>query len=280
MPDPFDFTYISFGAGVQSSTLVAMSALGLRGCPRADVAIFADTQDEPSWVYEQFNAVKAWCETRDLEVRVCSRGKLSEAAIERHNGGRSRFANIPLWTLGKDGREAPLRRQCTREYKIEPIEREVRGMLGFKKGERIAGKKRVRCLIGMSLDESDRTADSRTPWITNEYPLIEARMNRYDCIKLARHLGLPEARKSSCVFCPWHNNAFWHDLKTNYPNEFQKAVEFDRAMRNMTQSGVKNPAFVHRSLKPLDEVDFIDKTQAKLWDLDGFRNECMGMCGV
>ncbi|KKM78901.1 hypothetical protein LCGC14_1355330 [marine sediment metagenome] len=42
-----DFTYISFGAGVQSTALLIMSNLGLKDCPKADVAIFADTGDEP-----------------------------------------------------------------------------------------------------------------------------------------------------------------------------------------------------------------------------------------
>ena len=32
----FDLTYISLGGGVQSSAVLAMSALGLHGVPRAD----------------------------------------------------------------------------------------------------------------------------------------------------------------------------------------------------------------------------------------------------
>jgi hypothetical protein len=34
---PHDFTYISLGAGVQSTALVILSVQGLHGCPRADV---------------------------------------------------------------------------------------------------------------------------------------------------------------------------------------------------------------------------------------------------
>jgi hypothetical protein len=44
------FTYLSLGAGVQSSALYVMA---LRGhLPRPDVAIFADTGAEPPWVYQ------------------------------------------------------------------------------------------------------------------------------------------------------------------------------------------------------------------------------------
>ena len=42
-------TYLSLGAGVQSTALLVISAHGLYGCPRADLAIFADTQDEPAY---------------------------------------------------------------------------------------------------------------------------------------------------------------------------------------------------------------------------------------
>ncbi len=38
----FDLTYLSFGVGLQSTALLAMSAMGLRNVPRVDLAIFAD----------------------------------------------------------------------------------------------------------------------------------------------------------------------------------------------------------------------------------------------
>lgn len=86
------------------------------------------------------------------------------------------------------------------------------------------------------------------------------------------------------------------DLKRNHPDEWQKAVEFDRAIRNMSNSGVRNPVFLHRSLLPLDKVDFEGRIKAReeklarkldpngslqlrLFD-EGFQNECEGVCGV
>jgi len=275
--DNFDFTYISFGAGVQSTALLAMSALGLKGCPKADVAVFADTQDEPRWVYDHLEKMKLWAKTHNLDVKTCTAGKLSEHATDLT---RSRWANIPLWTMGENGKEAPLMRQCTRDYKVVPIEKEVRKLLGFKKGERIAGKKMVQCLLGISIDEIIRMKPSRTPWITNSFPLIDARMRREDCLSLSSELGLPVAKKSSCVFCPYHDNATWEDMRVNHPEEFAKAVEFDKKIRDMTKRGVKQATFIHRSLQPLDQVDFIDKNQLRLWGDDAFGNECEGMCGV
>jgi hypothetical protein len=109
----FDFTYLSLGAGVQSTAMLIMSALGTHSCPRADVAIFADTGDEPAWVYDHLETLKQWS---PIPIHVCSKGHLSQDVKDRLTGMKKRFAAIPAWTTGKDGREAPLRRQCTREY--------------------------------------------------------------------------------------------------------------------------------------------------------------------
>ena len=159
-----DFTYISFGAGVQSTAVLVMSNLGLRGCPRADVAIFADTGDEPQWVYDQVERMTKWS---DIPVEVVKKGCLSADVRARQEGSISRFACIPVFTAAKtggpkvmwDGKQvveddsgnAILRRQCTREYKIEPIEKRVRLILGFKPRQRI--KKEVDCLIGISVEK-------------------------------------------------------------------------------------------------------------------------------
>lgn len=50
--------------------------------------------------------------------------------------------------------------------------------------------------------------------------------------------------------------------------------EFDEQIRKA--GGMRGDSFLHRSLKPLAEVDFDkDRNQYSLWG-----NECEGMCGV
>jgi hypothetical protein len=65
-------------------------------------------------------------------------------------------------------------------------------------------------------------------------------------------------------------------MKRDTPAEFGKAVAFDRTIRDMTMRGETELAYVHRSCKPLDEVDF-EPTRDQG---DMFGNECEGMCGV
>ena len=130
--ETYDLTYLLLRAGVQSSCLMAMSALGLSDCPRANVAIFSDTGDEPAWLYEHLAWLEQFGQRHGLPVRRVQHGHLSQDVIARHNWTKSRFAAIPAFTRGWHGAATPLRRQCTREYKIEPIDREVRRMLGLR----------------------------------------------------------------------------------------------------------------------------------------------------
>ena len=166
-----------------------------------------------------------------------------------------------------------LRRQCTREYKIEPIERAVRSFLGVK---RVPRGVRVEALIGISWDEVQRMKPSRTPWVDNRYPLVDARLTRRDCLRIAAEAGLAEPKKSACVFCPFHDDKYWLNLRDNHPEEFARAVAFDVAIRDMSKSGIKGQMFLHRSLKPLQMADFRHDGQV---DLD-FGQECGGVCGV
>ena len=253
--------YISLGAGVQSTAMLILSCEGK--IPRADVAVFADTQDEPQWVYDHLERLERWS---SIPIERVTHGCLSQAAMTRE-----RFAAIPSFTLGSDGAAAPLRRQCTREYKITPIERRVKQLLGYKKGQVV--KSHATAMIGISMDEIQRVRESRTRWITNEYPLVDLGLSRNDCHRISQERGF-NPKKSSCVFCPFHDDRFWLDLRENYPEEWAKAVEFDAAIRDMSMSGVERPVFLHRTLKPLNEVELKHENQLPLWE------DCEGYCGV
>jgi len=264
----YDITYLSLGAGVQSTALMAMSCDDDR-VPTADLAIFADTQCEPDYVYKNIERLKT---LSDIPIHVVTAGSLTEDAIDRHNGQRSRFAAIPVWTLGADNRSVPLRRQCTREYKIDPIEKFVRGALGYQPRQRI--KKRARCLIGISKDEVRRMKPSRTRWIDNAFPLIDIGMTRGGCIEYLKTRGWDAPNRSACIVCPYHSDDYWKRLKERHPDEFRRAVAFDKAVRDMSASGVRNPVYLHQSLKPLGDIDFTHGGQR-----DFFDEECEGMCG-
>jgi len=69
----------------------------------------------------------------------------------------------------------------------------------------------------------------------------------------------------------------WRDMKANQPAEWNSAVEFDQKLRKKPYPGVTGSPFLHRSCKPLDEVDL---TTAEDHGQMSFLDECEGMCGV
>lgn len=262
------FTYLSLGAGLQSTALYLLCERGDPGFPRPDAAIFADTGAEPSYVYQHLERLK---QRDSIPILVAKPPSLEASLIDR-NGGK--WASIPAWTRGSDGRASPLRRQCTREYKITPIERLVRSHLGYKPRQRI--KHRVLCLIGISADEAGRAKPSRCSWVENVFPLLDANYWRADCERVCRDEGLSVPGKSSCVFCPYHGDRYWRQLKGNYPDEWNRAVAVDQSMRDATTAGESRKAYLHRSLIPLDKLS-LDSDQT---EFDWFNEECDGICGV
>ncbi len=57
------------------------------------------------------------------------------------------------------------------------------------------------------------------------------------------------------------------------------AVHVDQAIRaGGTLRGMRAEQFMHRSCKPLDQVDF--RTLEDMGQLNLFLNECEGLCGV
>ena len=252
---------LSLGAGVQSTTLALLAAHGEIEPP--DCAIFADTQWEPKAVYEHLNRLEA---ALPFPIYRVTAGNLRNDARDRSNTTRGAFAAIPWFTLSPRGKAGMGRRQCTSEYKLRPIQRKVVELMG--------GRPKGGCemLIGISTDEAVRQKPSRVQYIKNVFPLIELGWSRRKCQEWLIAHGW-DAPRSACIGCPFRSNAEWRNLT---PAEFADAVEIDAAIRN--QPKFRGQQFAHRSLKPLDQVDF--STAEERGQLNMFNNECEGMCGV
>lgn len=177
-------------------------------------------------------------------------------------------STLPLYTRSASGKIGMLRRQCTNEYKVRPIQWAIRYACGFKPRSRHPHA--VGIWIGISIDESIRMSDSRVQWADNLYPLIELGWSRSDCYDYCVSHGIYPS-KSRCYFCPFMSD--WASLRREEPELFDLAVEFDRQLRH--KSRTKHPAYLHRSCLPLNEAVHI---QPSLFD--GFENECTGHCGI
>ena len=270
---------ISLGAGVQSSTMALMASRGELLGIQVDFAIFADTQDESKKIYDWLG----WLEGQlSFPVYRVTRGRLSDRSLEMRvtkDGRRFSKTDIPLYTLSKKGSEGMIPfRSCTADFKIKPILKELRSRCGIKRGQKVAT---VTSLIGISYDEQQRMKDSRDAWVVNRWPLVELRMRRYDCLEWMKRKGYPEPPRSSCVYCPFHSNKEWRRLETEEPEEFQKAVKFEKDLQlaKKNSENFHSTPFLHQSRKPLDEIDFRSDVERGQGLLD-FQDECDGMCGV
>jgi len=259
---------LSLGGGVQSSALLLMAEEGVFD-QRPGLAVFADTGWEPPWVYDYLSYLD---EQTSIEIARVSKGNLKEDLLNADSD--SRFASIPVFTRDPEtGKVSMLRRQCTREYKVEPIHRYLRSRLGPGRPQPAS----VELWIGISLDEAQRMKPSRRQWIENRWPLIERRISRAGCLAWLKDRGYRLPKKSSCIGCPFHDDGFWRDLRDNHPELWNDAVAFDRRIRRLPR--VHHDCYLHRQAVPLSEVDLSteeDRGQIAF----GFSAECEGMCGV
>lgn len=267
---------LSLGAGVQSSTLALMAEHG--EIEKPDYAIFADTQDESKKVYQWLDYLESLLSFKVVRVTA---GKLSDEALKFRTTKDGRLYTrsvIPAYTMDNDGNFGHMMRACTADFKVKVIERTQRKLAGVKRGE---NKVVVTSLIGISIDEASRMKPSRVAWAANEYPLVNLRMSRYDCLMWMRRNGYPEPPRSSCVFCPYHSDAEWLRLKKEEPVEFQKAVEFEEKLQQTKAKteNMRSVPFLHKSRKNLSKIDW-NEIDVALNQPSLFDDECEGMCGL
>lgn len=283
---------LSLGAGVQSTTVLLMSVYG--ELPKLDAAIFADTQWEPAAVYDHLETLKEVAAGAGIPVHTVSAGDIrannvaSKMRADQYKREGGRWAAMPLRTTAPDGSQGMIKRQCTKEYKIEPIERFIRReLLGLAPRQRAPKEQVVRNWFGISRDEFRRCRAPSVAWKSHVYPLVDMEfvvghrterlglqpMTRAGCLEWLERHGWSDVPRSACIGCPYRSNAEWRALT---PDEFADAVDFDHSIRN--SDDMRGKMYIHRDCIPLAEVDLrtdYDKGQLSLW-----QDECDGMCGV
>jgi hypothetical protein len=114
--------------------------------------------------------------------------------------------------------------------------------------------------IGISVDEIGRARDADVAYMRSVFPLLDLEWRREDCVAHLERHGLAGTPKSSCLGCPFHDDTFWTNLKTDSPAEWADAVAFDAAIRhgsaraNAQGHPLRGQFFLHRQRVPLDQV--------------------------
>lgn len=279
---------LHLGAGRQSSWLAEAMVEG--ELEPATFAIFADTGDEPPWVYGQVGYLRDRLALINVPLFIVRRSERGMVGDIQYNVDQ-RFASLPLFTRGADGERGRIKRQCTSEYKIAPSDSALLDWMVAHGHARVVTDKHGRAsrrvargvytqnVYGISFEEFYRAGKRGASWQVADYPLIDRRMTAQACVDWLKARGLPVPQKSACIVCPFHDNGYWLWLKTEAPPEFEHACQFDDWLRSPEAKsrkqlkGLRQDCYLHESLVPLRLVDFAkiaaEKAHAPLLDLCG-----------
>lgn len=244
----------SCGGGTQSA---AIAALIVRGdLPRPDAAVIADTGREASatWrYYDETLRPALWRVGVDLVRLPHSFDGKGWNTVDLWSGKDRDTALMPLYTS-----TGQVSKYCSNEWKSRPVDRYLRS-IGLTGGA---------IWIGFSIDEIHRmrAQDASAKW-NHEYPLIDRRMTRADCVSLVDRMGWPTPPRSSCWMCPYRTDREWRHLRATDPEDFEKAVELEREIQQRDAD-----LWLHQSAKPLDAVNF-GEDQRDMFDVP-----CSTMC--
>ena len=210
-----EFHILSLGAGIQSTTVYLMAH---HGELKLDAAIFADTMEESQATYDHLQ----WLDNlHSIPIYIVSKSRLGDDLSRGIHSSGQRVASIPAFTLSPQGKIGRTRRQCTKEYKVEVIEKTIRReILNLKYRQRIPKGTTVHLYFGISADEARRSKKiierlSKTKWKVPHFPLLDRWMTRRDCEDWLKGKVPHVVPKSACVFCPFKDNRSWYAMKQN-----------------------------------------------------------------
>jgi len=191
---------VSYGGGVDSTAMIIWL---IKNKKPIDYVVFADVGNEVPETYQFIEKyMKPYCTKQNIPFQtVYVRRKIS------------------LWTNCFRLRKFPSQiwRWCTRDFKVRPIHKFYKSL-----------KCDIIEYMGIDYDEVRRMKPSMDDYITKEYPLIDNKISRQDCIEIIRKAGMPIPVKSGCFFCPFNNKDRWNYIKEKHPDLFKLSEQLEK----------------------------------------------------
>ncbi len=234
---------LSYGGGVNTTAL--MIYLVENKMP-IDEAVFADTGGEIPETYSYLSIAREYLKNHGIPLKIIHVSVGGTGLYECAT--RRRVIPSQVW------------RWCTRDFKIRPIYRYYKS-LGV----------HINQYIGIDYGEVHRIKDSQEDFVSNHYPLVDAKIDRKGCIDIIKLEGLPVPPKSGCYFCPFNNHARWQYILENHPNLYNKALKLEENSKHFPKQ--KLNSYMLRELRPkLIEMNLT------LQEDDSSLNMCGGHC--
>ena len=261
-----------------------MSLLAEKGAfpNKPDCAVFADTGWEPQSVYDNIE----WLESQvSFPIHKVSNGRnLFEDVTNGVNAQGHSWLTLPVYLADRQGNAAGINwRQCTKNYKLDPIRRTVQELLGVKPRQGLSPETSVEMWLGITTDEAMRVKPSRNWWIRHRYPLIDdLPMTREQCAEwFAERYPNRRLSRSACIGCPFRSSASWLEVMESEPEQFAEAVRLDQMIRSPEHNAgrmFRKLAYLHHRRIPLEDAVCLDLDDKR--ESNQFINECEGHCGL
>lgn len=264
---------IAYGGGVQSTALVVLAAQRRIDYPVALFCNVGDDSEHPATLAYAHDVAMPYAEAHGIQVielrKINTKG--AHPGPETLYGRLTRDGSRSLPFPVRMSNGAPGTRSCTMDFKLGVMAR-------WHKQHGASPHSPAHSAIGFSTDEVHRIERARPrPWEIVDYPLLDLRLNRDQCMAVIRDAGLPVPGKSSCWFCPMHRPAFWAEMRRDTPALFERAAELEALLNRRRDALGKDHVFLTRFGRPLR--DAIAEAQPDLFgDYDD--GGCMsGVCG-
>jgi hypothetical protein len=239
------FRYFSFGGGVQSTAALVLAARGALDYDRFWFANVGDDSENPDTIVYVREIAMPYAAAHGLELRTITPQRAKQPVTLYQDVLRTDARAVVIPTHNRFGRMGI--RACTKHYKAIPLAREARKYGVRKKTPATVG-------LGISYDEVRRMNVSRIAWQVFDYPLIDLRLTRADCMRIIADAGLPIPPKSSCWFCPFHSLADWRAMQADQPSLFMNAVVFEYDINAKQTRNGKTGVYLSGAGMPLDRA--------------------------
>lgn len=258
-------TTVSYGGGVQSTSLLVLAA---RGDIDFRLFLFADVgsdSEHPATLRYVDEVATPFAELHGIElVRLQRRPIRGIAAgqVETLWGRLTRPGSRSLPIPVRMSNGAPGTRSCTADFKIRVVGQELRRRGATERDPATVA-------LGISVDEIERARpgiDPKAPYQRRVYPLLDLGLRGSDCQRIIADAGLPVPRRSACYFCPLHSTEEWRKLKRETPELFERACWLEAHLNARRQALGRDKVWLTRHGRPLGEA--VDD-QGVLPGLDG-----------
>lgn len=247
---------VSFGGGVQSTAIAILAA---QGKIEVDAFVFCDTGFEKSIVFEFLEK-----HTKPMLERVGIHFYTAKtedyAPYDYSNFSLPSFYTVNTIT-GDITRSGGM--FCSDKWKKNVFRRFLAKQFNQKSYD---------VIMGFSTDEIHRAGRMKSSKKYNyQFPLLDLRMNRVECIRLVEKTFKQEPPRSSCIFCPNHKQLEWIDIKNN-SKDWERLINLENEIMIANQVNGIDKQFITVDCKPIAECDFNDKNEVI------FSRLCAGGC--